>query len=90
MMQPYNQALQRTIPVLNEKGTELSTILGSRPDVSKRIDGPFAPRCQFAQEKCVTSAMVLKEVARSFLRLLTNSIRRDRSRTRGFAGGISK
>ncbi len=60
MMQPYNQALQRTIPVLNEKGTELSTILGSRPDVLKRIDGPFAPRCQFAQEKCVTSAMVVR------------------------------
>jgi hypothetical protein len=31
--QPYNQALQRTIPVLNEKGTELSTILGSRPAI---------------------------------------------------------
>jgi oligopeptide transport system ATP-binding protein len=61
---PYTQALQRAIPALNEKGTELSTIPGSPPDVSKRIDGcPFAPRCQFAEEKCVTSAILLKEVA---------------------------
>jgi oligopeptide transport system ATP-binding protein len=61
---PYNQALQRAIPALNEKGAELSTIPGAPPDVSKRIDGcPFAPRCEFAQEKCMTSAIELKEVA---------------------------
>jgi oligopeptide transport system ATP-binding protein len=61
---PYSQALQRAIPALNEKGTELSTIPGSPPDVSQRIDGcPFAPRCQFAQEKCITSEIALKEVA---------------------------
>jgi oligopeptide transport system ATP-binding protein len=61
---PYNQALQRAIPALNEKGAELSTIPGAPPDVPKRIDGcPFAPRCEFAQEKCITSAIELKEVA---------------------------
>ena len=61
---PYNQALQRAIPALNERGAELSTIPGSPPDVSKPIEGcPFAPRCEYALEKCRTSEIVLKEVA---------------------------
>ena len=60
---PYNQALQRAIPALNERGTELSTIPGSPPDASKLIEGcPFAPRCEYALEKCRTSEIVLKEV----------------------------
>ena len=61
---PYNQALQRAIPALNEKGAELATIPGAPPDVSTRIEGcPFAPRCEYALEKCRTSQIVLKEVA---------------------------
>ncbi|CAN5601449.1 ABC transporter ATP-binding protein [soil metagenome] len=61
---PYNQALQRAIPALNEKGSDLYTIPGAPPDVSKPIRGcPFAPRCEYAQEKCVTSEILLKEVA---------------------------
>ncbi|HMJ05507.1 MAG TPA: ABC transporter ATP-binding protein [Chthoniobacterales bacterium] len=61
---PYNQALQRAIPALNEKGRELSTIPGAPPDVSKPIVGcPFAPRCEYALEKCVTSQILLQEVA---------------------------
>jgi oligopeptide transport system ATP-binding protein len=61
---PYNQALQRAIPALNEKGRDLYTIPGAPPDVSKPIRGcPFAPRCDYAQEKCVTSEILLKEVA---------------------------
>lgn len=60
---PYNQALQRAIPALNERGAELSTIPGSPPDVSKPIEGcPFAPRCEYALEKCRTSEIVLREV----------------------------
>ncbi|MBA2623143.1 MAG: ABC transporter ATP-binding protein [Chthoniobacterales bacterium] len=63
---PYNQALQRAIPALNEKGRELYTIPGAPPDVSKPIVGcPFAPRCEYALEKCVTSEILLKEVALS-------------------------
>ncbi|MDQ3120102.1 MAG: ABC transporter ATP-binding protein [Verrucomicrobiota bacterium] len=63
---PYNQALQRAIPALNEKGRELYTIPGAPPDVSKPIVGcPFAPRCEYALEKCVTSEILLKEVAPS-------------------------
>ncbi len=63
---PYNQALQRAIPALNERGTELSTIPGTPPDVSKPIEGcPFAPRCEYALEKCRSSEIVLKEVAQN-------------------------
>ena len=61
---PYNQALQRSIPALHERGAELHTIPGSPPDVTQPISGcPFAPRCEFAQEKCVTWEFALKEVA---------------------------
>ncbi|HSH37788.1 MAG TPA: ABC transporter ATP-binding protein, partial [Chthoniobacterales bacterium] len=60
---PYNQALQRAIPALNAKGRDLYTIPGAPPDVSKAIRGcPFAPRCDYAQEKCVTSEIELWEV----------------------------
>ena len=61
---PYNQALQRSIPALHERGAELHTIPGVPPDVAQPIRGcPFAPRCEFAEEKCVTSEITLKEVA---------------------------
>ena len=61
---PYNQALQRSIPALHDKGEELYTIPGAPPNLSKPIRGcPFAPRCAYAQEKCVTSEILLKEVA---------------------------
>ena len=61
---PYNQALQRAIPALNAKGRDLYTIPGAPPDVSKPIRGcPFAPRCDYAQEKCVTSKIELWDVA---------------------------
>jgi oligopeptide transport system ATP-binding protein len=61
---PYNQALQRSIPALSERGRDLYTIPGAPPDVSKPIHGcPFAPRCDYAQEKCVTTPVSLLEVA---------------------------
>ena len=60
---PYNQALQRSIPALHERGAELRTIPGAPPDVTQPLRGcPFAPRCEFAEEKCVTSEIVLKDV----------------------------
>ncbi|MBA3607333.1 MAG: ABC transporter ATP-binding protein [Chthoniobacterales bacterium] len=61
---PYNQALQKSIPALHARGSELHTIPGTPPDVSRPIPGcPFAPRCEFAVEKCVTSEIVLQQVA---------------------------
>jgi oligopeptide transport system ATP-binding protein len=60
---PYTRALQRSIPALQPKGTELYTIPGSPPDLSKRIDGcPFAPRCEFVRERCGQPPIDLKIV----------------------------
>ena len=61
---PYTQALQRSIPALQPRGSELRTIPGRPPDVTQPIRGcPFAPRCEFALEKCVTSEIALREIA---------------------------
>ncbi|MGI8891767.1 MAG: ABC transporter ATP-binding protein [Chthoniobacterales bacterium] len=61
---PYNQALQRSIPALQRRGDELRTIPGAPPDVSRPIAGcPFAPRCEYAKEKCTTSPIELLEIA---------------------------
>jgi oligopeptide transport system ATP-binding protein len=61
---PYNQALQKSIPALHAKGERLYNIPGAPPDLAKPLPGcPFAPRCEYAQEKCVTSEILLKEVA---------------------------
>ena len=61
---PYTRALQRSIPALQGKGTELYTIRGLPPDLSKPLPGcPFAPRCEFALDKCVQTPVQLLEVA---------------------------
>ena len=61
---PYNQALQRARPGLQAKGTELFTIPGMPPDVSKPIPGcPFTPRCSHAVEACQTKETPLETVA---------------------------
>ena len=50
---PYTKALQQSIPSLQPKGTELFTIPGMPPDLSKPIAGcPFAPRCSSAVGRC--------------------------------------
>jgi len=60
---PYNRALQKAIPALHKTGEQLYTIPGAPPDLSKRIEGcPFAPRCEYVQEKCRTSEIRLKDV----------------------------
>jgi oligopeptide transport system ATP-binding protein len=52
---PYTRALQRSIPSLQAKGSELYTIRGMPPDLSKPLPGcPFAERCEFVvEDKCV-------------------------------------
>jgi oligopeptide transport system ATP-binding protein len=60
---PYTRALQRSIPALQPKGAELYTIPGMPPDLSRPLPGcPFAPRCEFAREKCVARRPELLEV----------------------------
>jgi oligopeptide transport system ATP-binding protein len=59
---PYTRALQRSIPALQPKGTELYTIPGLPPDVSKPLPGcAFAPRCEFATDLCRTVTPQLVE-----------------------------
>lgn len=54
---PYTRALQRSIPSLQPKGGELFTIPGLPPDLSKPLAGcSFAPRCQYATERCRTES----------------------------------
>jgi oligopeptide transport system ATP-binding protein len=61
---PYTRALQRSIPALQPKGAELYTIPGLPPDVSKPIPGcAFAPRCEYAADKCRGAVPPLLEVA---------------------------
>jgi oligopeptide transport system ATP-binding protein len=60
---PYTRALQRSIPSLQPKGAELYTIAGLPPDVSKPLPGcAFAPRCEFATERCRAESPALTEV----------------------------
>jgi oligopeptide transport system ATP-binding protein len=63
-LHPYNRALQKSIPGLQPRGTELYTIPGAPPDVSKPIDGcAFAPRCEFAGDECRREPMELKGIS---------------------------
>ncbi len=61
---PYTRALQKSIPALQPKGAALYTIAGLPPDLSKPVPGcPFAPRCEFAAEKCFNTPVQLLETA---------------------------
>ncbi len=61
---PYNQALQRAMPALHRRGAELYTIPGAPPDPTAPPAGcPFAPRCDYAAEKCFNTPVSLREVA---------------------------
>ena len=62
-LHPYNKALQRSRPALQNKGAELYTIPGLPPDLSKPIPGcPFAPRCEHAREECSQTEPKLQEI----------------------------
>ncbi len=59
---PYTRALHRSIPSLQPKGSELYTIRGMPPDLSKPIVGcPFTPRCEFATDLCISRDPPLAE-----------------------------
>ena len=61
---PYTRALQRSIPSTQPKGAELYTIPGLPPDLSQPVVGcPFAPRCEFAVDRCRREDPVLRNVA---------------------------
>jgi oligopeptide transport system ATP-binding protein len=61
---PYTRALQRAIPATQPKGAELYTIPGLPPDLSQPVPGcSFAPRCEFAVDRCHREEPRLQEVA---------------------------
>ena len=61
---PYTRALQRAIPATQPKGAELYTIPGLPPDLSQPVPGcSFAPRCEFAVDRCRREEPRLQEVA---------------------------
>jgi oligopeptide transport system ATP-binding protein len=60
---PYTRALERSIPAIQPKGSELYTIPGLPPDVSKPLPGcPFAERCEFTVPNCVATPIRLEPV----------------------------
>jgi len=60
---PYTRALQKSIPALQPKGTELYTIPGMPPDLSRPMGGcAFAPRCEIARPECSAKLPELLEV----------------------------
>ncbi|MDP2138843.1 MAG: ABC transporter ATP-binding protein [Candidatus Didemnitutus sp.] len=60
---PYTQALQRSIPGLQQKGTTLNTIPGMPPDLSQPAVGcPFAPRCEFVVDDCRREPVALRKL----------------------------
>jgi oligopeptide transport system ATP-binding protein len=60
---PYTRALQKSIPSMQPKGQTLYTITGMPPDMSRPLPGcAFAPRCEFAVERCRTEVPGLAEM----------------------------
>ncbi len=61
---PYTEALQRSIPDMSmPRGTRLDPIPGSPPDLGRIPSScPFAPRCAYATEECVTSMPPLEQL----------------------------
>jgi oligopeptide transport system ATP-binding protein len=61
---PYTRALQRSIPSTQPKGADLFTIPGLPPDPSRPVAGcPFAPRCEFAVDRCRSEEPRLRDLA---------------------------
>ena len=62
---PYTAALLRSLPRLDgSPGQELEIIKGFPPDLLNFPQGcPFAPRCKYAQEKCIQERPDLVEIS---------------------------
>ena len=75
----YTRALQRSIPALQPKGTELYTISGMPPDLSKPLPGcGFSARCEHATDICRATTPALATIspthAQSCLRVQAGDI----------------
>ncbi|MFF2481073.1 ABC transporter ATP-binding protein [Paenibacillus sp. NPDC058071] len=57
---PYTKGLIQSVPKLRQKVRRLDSIKGNVPDLSQMPAGcKFAPRCQFAMERCQTEEPAL-------------------------------
>ncbi len=60
---PYTQGLLDSVPRLDQKGEELSSIEGTPPNLYKPPTGcSFAPRCRYAFDRCVKELPELEVV----------------------------
>jgi oligopeptide/dipeptide ABC transporter ATP-binding protein len=60
---PYTLGLLKSIPRLDQKGHELVSIPGSPPNLYSEPTGcTFAPRCQYAIDRCLTEVPILLPV----------------------------
>jgi oligopeptide transport system ATP-binding protein len=60
---PYTEGLLRSIPRVDQKGTELTAIAGSPPSLTHIPPGcPFHPRCPYARERCRVEEPRLRSV----------------------------
>ena len=59
---PYTRGLLRSIPRVDQQGTDLYSIPGSPPNMTKLQTGcPFAPRCDYARDDCLDHLDALVE-----------------------------
>src|SRR5918996_5548091 len=63
MKMPYTEALLQAIPKLSDKSHTRLRVIGGRPPqlVNPPVGCRFAPRCPYAQEKCVHEEPPLRE-----------------------------
>lgn len=60
---PYTQGLLNSIPRLDQKGQELSSIEGTPPNLSEPPTScSFAPRCPYVFERCISELPLLEVV----------------------------
>jgi oligopeptide transport system ATP-binding protein len=61
---PYTLGLKGAVPRIDQRGSHLTSIEGTPPDMrTKPVGCPFAPRCPFVIEKCLQENPPLMPVA---------------------------
>ncbi len=59
---PYTLGLLKSLPRLDQKGQDLASIKGQPPTlVGEPVGCAFAPRCEYAMDRCTTDTPVLLE-----------------------------
>jgi oligopeptide transport system ATP-binding protein len=65
---PYTLGLLNSLPRFDRQEDRLAAIPGRPPDMSRPMPGcPFAPRCTFAAERCITAMPPVEETAQGHM-----------------------